>query len=65
MIYDLLLPAGLGVVLILGIGFVLASLYTRSSRDEAYVRTASAARRWCWMVARSCCRFFTPSPASI
>ncbi len=39
MIYDLLLPAGIGIVLILGIGFVLASLYTRSSRDEAYVRT--------------------------
>jgi len=39
MIYDLLLPAGIGIVLILGLGFVLASLYTRSSRDEAYVRT--------------------------
>ncbi|MBX9454667.1 MAG: flotillin family protein [Rhizobium sp.] len=39
MIYDLLLPAGIGIVLVLGLGFVLASLYTRSSRDEAYVRT--------------------------
>ncbi|MGV1789470.1 flotillin family protein [Rhizobium sp. A37_96] len=38
-IYDLILPAGIGLVLILGIGFVLASLYVRSSRDEAYVRT--------------------------
>ncbi|NTF42862.1 flotillin family protein [Rhizobium rhizogenes] len=38
-LYDLLLPAGIGIVLILGIGFVLASLYVRSSRDEAYVRT--------------------------
>ncbi|SCB10786.1 flotillin family protein [Rhizobium hainanense] len=38
-LYDLLLPAGIGLVLILGIGFVLASLYVRSSRDEAYVRT--------------------------
>ncbi|EJK87776.1 flotillin family protein [Rhizobium rhizogenes] len=38
-LYDLLLPAGIGIVLILGIGFVFASLYVRSSRDEAYVRT--------------------------
>ncbi len=38
-LYDLILPAGIGIVLILGIGFVLASLYVRSSRDEAYVRT--------------------------
>jgi flotillin len=38
-LYDLILPAGIGVVLILAIGFVLASLYVRSSRDEAYVRT--------------------------
>ncbi|MBB3649998.1 putative membrane protein YqiK [Rhizobium sp. BK619] len=37
--YDILLPAGIAIVLIFGIGFVLASLYTRSSRDEAYVRT--------------------------
>ncbi|MGR9352948.1 flotillin family protein [Rhizobium leguminosarum] len=39
MMYDVILPAGIGIVLIFGIGFVLASLYTRSSRDEAYVRT--------------------------
>ena len=39
MIYDLLLPAAIGIVLVFGLGFVLASLYTRSSRDEAYVRT--------------------------
>ncbi|MDK4702937.1 flotillin domain-containing protein [Rhizobium sp. CNPSo 4062] len=38
-LYDLILPTGIGLVLILGIGFVLASLYVRSSRDEAYVRT--------------------------
>ncbi|MFS8044269.1 flotillin family protein [Rhizobium sp. BR 314] len=38
-LYDLIVPAGIGLVLILGIGFVLASLYVRSSRDEAYVRT--------------------------
>ncbi|MBB3611430.1 flotillin domain-containing protein [Rhizobium sp. BK602] len=38
-LYDLLLPAGIGIVLILGIGFVFATLYVRSSRDEAYVRT--------------------------
>ncbi|QND47927.1 flotillin family protein [Rhizobium lusitanum] len=38
-LYDLLLPTGIGIVLILGIGFVFATLYVRSSRDEAYVRT--------------------------
>jgi uncharacterized membrane protein YqiK len=36
---DILLPATIGIIAVLGIGFVLASLYTRSSRDEAYVRT--------------------------
>lgn len=39
MMLDLLIPAGLGLVLILGIGFVLARLYVRSTRDQAYVRT--------------------------
>ena len=36
---QLLLPAVIGVVVILGIGLTLARLYTRSTRDEAYVRT--------------------------
>lgn len=35
----LLLPATIGVVVILAIGLILARLYTRSTRDEAYVRT--------------------------
>jgi flotillin len=35
----LLLPATIGVVLILAIGLILARLYTRSTRDQAYVRT--------------------------
>lgn len=34
-----LLPATIGVVVILAIGLILARLYTRSTRDEAYVRT--------------------------
>lgn len=38
-LYDLLLPTGIGIVLILGIALVFATLYVRSSRDEAYVRT--------------------------
>ncbi|MBB4007236.1 flotillin family protein [Allorhizobium taibaishanense] len=38
-LYSLLLPALVGIVLILGVGFVIATLYIRSSRDEAYVRT--------------------------
>ncbi len=37
--FELIWPVAIGVVLFFAIGFVLASLYTRSSRDEAYVRT--------------------------
>src|SRR5262245_2803328 len=33
------LPAAIGIVLIFGIGLMLARLYTRSTRDQAYVRT--------------------------
>jgi flotillin len=36
---QLLLPALIGLVVILGIGLTLARLYTRSTRDQAYVRT--------------------------
>src|SRR5262245_55308463 len=39
MFTELLLPAAIGVVLIFGIGLMLARLYTRSTRDQAYVRT--------------------------
>lgn len=39
MITDLFIPAGIGLLAILGIGFILARLYTRSTRDMAYVRT--------------------------
>ncbi len=38
-LYDLILPAAVVLILIVGIGFVIATLYVRSSRDEAYVRT--------------------------
>jgi flotillin len=39
MIWEVLVPALIGLAAIVAIGFVLASLYTRSSRDRAYVRT--------------------------
>ena len=39
MYWDLALPIAVGVILILAIGFVFASLYRRSTRDEAFVRT--------------------------
>jgi flotillin len=38
-LWNLLLPALVGLVVILGIGFTLARLYVRSTRDQAYVRT--------------------------
>ncbi|MEW6438422.1 MAG: flotillin domain-containing protein [Pseudomonadota bacterium] len=39
MYWDIAIPIGIGVILILAIGFVFASLYRRSTRDEAFVRT--------------------------
>jgi flotillin len=36
---ELLIPAVTGIILILAIGLILARLYTRSTRDQAYVRT--------------------------
>lgn len=39
MLTQLVLPAVIGLVVILGIGLTLARLYTRSTRDQAYVRT--------------------------
>ena len=40
-----MLPATIGVVVILAIGLILARLYTRSTRDEAYVRTGLGGQR--------------------
>ena len=37
--YEIMIPAFIGIVAIVGIGVVLATLYTRSTRDQAYVRT--------------------------
>nr|WP_133774650.1 flotillin domain-containing protein [Enterovirga rhinocerotis] len=37
--YEILFPAVIGLIAIIGIGVVLATLYTRSTRDQAYVRT--------------------------
>ena len=39
MLIELLLPAVIGLLVIFGIGLILARLYTRSTRDMAYVRT--------------------------
>src|SRR4051794_35518340 len=39
MLNGILVPATIGLVAIVGIGFVLGLLYRRSSRDRAYVRT--------------------------
>ena len=45
MIANLLIPAAIGLMLIIGIGMVLATLYRRSSRDRAYVRTGLGGQR--------------------
>lgn len=37
--------AGTAIVLIIGIGVVMAALYTRSTRDKAYVRTGLGGKR--------------------
>ena len=39
MLTELLIPATIGILAIIGIGLILARLYTRSTRDMAYVRT--------------------------
>jgi flotillin len=39
MLTELLIPAGIGFLVIIGIGLILTRLYTRSTRDMAYVRT--------------------------
>src|SRR3954449_4089039 len=39
MLNGILVPATIGLFAIVGIGFVFALLYRRSSRDRAYVRT--------------------------
>jgi flotillin len=39
MYWDFAIPTAIGVILFLIVGFLFASLYKRSSRDEAYVRT--------------------------
>ena len=37
--WELAVPVAIGVIVILVIGLLLAKLYRRSTRDEAYVRT--------------------------
>ena len=37
--WELAVPVSIGVVLFIIIGFMFATLYRRSTRDEAYVRT--------------------------
>ncbi|AOO83407.1 flotillin family protein [Bosea vaviloviae] len=42
---SILTIAGIAVALIVGIGVVMAALYTRSTRDKAYVRTGLGGKR--------------------
>ena len=37
--WELAVPVAIGVIAVLVIGLLLAKLYRRSTRDEAYVRT--------------------------
>ena len=37
--WELAVPVAIGVIVVLVIGLLLAKLYRRSTRDEAYVRT--------------------------
>lgn len=37
--YEIMAPAAISLLAIVGVGVVLATLYTRSTRDQAYVRT--------------------------
>src|ERR1700753_2068620 len=37
--WELVVPVSIGVIVVLVIGLLLAKLYRRSTRDEAYVRT--------------------------
>ena len=53
--FDIAIPALIGVLLIAVIGVVFTTLYRRSTRDEAFVRTglggkaglSSTAAPWC------------------
>ncbi|HEU0146164.1 MAG TPA: flotillin family protein, partial [Bradyrhizobium sp.] len=43
--FDLILPASIGVVLFVVLGIVFAVLYNRSTRDEAFVRTGLGGKK--------------------
>jgi flotillin len=43
--FDLILPAGIGIVLFIVLGIVFAVLYNRSTRDEAFVRTGLGGKK--------------------
>ena len=43
--FDLILPATIGVVLLIALGTVFAILYQRSTRDEAFVRTGLGGKK--------------------
>jgi flotillin len=42
---DILVPAGIGVIAIIVIGFIFTSLYKKSTRDEAFVRTGMGGKK--------------------
>jgi flotillin len=43
--FDLILPASIGIVLFIVLGIVFAVLYNRSTRDEAFVRTGLGGKK--------------------
>ena len=43
--FDLILPASIGIVLFVVLGIVFAVLYNRSTRDEAFVRTGLGGKK--------------------
>ena len=48
--WELAIPVTIGVIVVLVIGLLLAKLYRRSTRDEAYVRTGLGGQTYHWLV---------------
>lgn len=62
--FSLSLIAGAIVTAIVVIGIIMTSLYTRSTRDKAYVRTGLGGKKSYSTAAQSFCRSSTPIPGS-